>query len=68
MDLRTRIDIAAGRQPADLVLRNGKIVNVLSCEIHAGDVAIVGAAINLAHNLGLQVIADGLNAAKEAPF
>lgn len=40
MDLKQRIDVAAGRQPADLVLRNGRIVNVLSCEIHEGDVAI----------------------------
>lgn len=42
MDLKTRVDIAAGRRPADLVLRNGRIVNVLSCEIHDGDVAIAG--------------------------
>ncbi len=42
MDLKTRIDIAAGRQPADLVLKGGRIVNVLSCEIHEGDVAIAG--------------------------
>lgn len=40
--MKTRIDIAAGRAPADLVLRNGRIVNVLSCEIHEGDVAIAG--------------------------
>lgn len=42
MDLKTRVDVAAGRLPADLVLKNGRIVNVLSCEIHEGDVAIVG--------------------------
>lgn len=42
MDLKTRIDIAAGRRPADLVLRGGTIVNVLSCELHEGDVAIAG--------------------------
>lgn len=40
MDLKRVIDVAAGRQPADLVLKNGRIVNVLSCEIHEGDVAI----------------------------
>ncbi len=40
MNLKTRIDIAAGRRPADLVLKNGRIVNVLSCEIHEGDIAI----------------------------
>ena len=42
MDLKTRVDVAAGRQPADLVLKNGRIVNVASCEIHEGDVAIAG--------------------------
>jgi len=42
MELKRRIDVAAGRQPADLVLKNGRIVNVLSCEIHEGDVAIAG--------------------------
>ena len=42
MDLKTRVEIAAGRRPADLVLKNGRIVNVLSCEIHEGDVAIAG--------------------------
>jgi adenine deaminase len=38
--MKERIDIAAGRVPADLVLKNGRIVNVLSCEIHEADVAI----------------------------
>ena len=42
MDLKNRIDVAAGRVPADLVLKNGRIVNVLSSEIHEGDVAIAG--------------------------
>ncbi|MFO0839903.1 MAG: adenine deaminase [Phycisphaerae bacterium] len=42
MDLRDRIDVAAGRKPADLVLRGGRIVNVCSGEIHDGDVAILG--------------------------
>jgi len=45
MELKTRIDVAAGRQPADLVLKNGRIVNVLSCEIHEADVAISGERI-----------------------
>jgi adenine deaminase len=39
------IDTAAGRRPADLVLKNGRIVNVLSHEIHEGDVAITGERI-----------------------
>jgi adenine deaminase len=42
MDLKDRIDIAAGRAPADLVFKNGRIVNVFSCEIHEGDVALAG--------------------------
>jgi adenine deaminase len=39
-DLKQRIDVAAGRRPADLVLKGGRIVNVLSGEIQEGDVAI----------------------------
>jgi adenine deaminase len=39
------IDVAAGRTLADLVLRGGQIVNVLSCEIHEGDVAIADGRI-----------------------
>ncbi len=42
MDLKSRVDVATGRVPADLVLRGGNIVNVLSNEIHEGDVAICG--------------------------
>ncbi|MCB9854473.1 MAG: adenine deaminase [Phycisphaerales bacterium] len=41
-ELKQRVDVAAGRSPADLVLRGGRIVNVLSNEIHEGDIAIVG--------------------------
>lgn len=40
--LRNLIDVAAGRKPPDLVLKNGRIVNVASHEIHEGDVAIIG--------------------------
>lgn len=39
-ELQRRIDFATGRTPADVVLTNGRIVNVLSGEIHDGDVAI----------------------------
>ncbi|MCP4592130.1 MAG: adenine deaminase [bacterium] len=42
MDPDQIVEIATGRQPADLVLKNGRIVNVLSNEIHEGDVAIAG--------------------------
>jgi adenine deaminase len=39
-DLADFIAVAAGRKPPDLVLRGGQIVNVASCEIHFGNVAI----------------------------
>jgi adenine deaminase len=45
MDPERLISVASGREPADLVLRNGRIVNVLSNEIHDGDVAIAGERI-----------------------
>lgn len=35
------LDIAKGNHPADLVLKNGRIVNVFTDEIVKGDVAIV---------------------------
>ena len=35
------IDCAAGRIPADLVLKNGKIIHVFTGEITTGDVAII---------------------------
>ncbi|MFQ5429881.1 MAG: adenine deaminase [Phycisphaerae bacterium] len=38
--LQNLIDVAAGRKPADLVIKNGRIVNVFSHEIHRGDVAV----------------------------
>ncbi len=40
IDMKKRIDIAAGRVDADLVLKNAKIVDVFSEEIIEGDVAI----------------------------
>ena len=43
--LRRLIDVAAGRTPADLVIRNAKIVNVFSGSIQEGDIAICGAQI-----------------------
>ena len=44
-DLKTIIDIAAGREPADLVLKNGKVVNVFTEETYEADVAICGGRI-----------------------
>jgi len=34
------IDVAMGRKPCDLILKNGKIVNVFSGEIHSGSIGI----------------------------
>ncbi|UCG16901.1 MAG: adenine deaminase [Phycisphaerales bacterium] len=42
MELQKVIDVAAGREPADLVLKGGHIVNVLSDEVYEADVAIAG--------------------------
>jgi adenine deaminase len=40
MDLADRIKLALGQQPVDLLLKNGRLVNVLSGEIHPASVAI----------------------------
>jgi adenine deaminase len=42
---RALIRVARGMQPADFVLRNGRIVNVFTNEVHTGDVAISGGTI-----------------------
>lgn len=44
-ELITLIDVAAGRKAADLVLRNGRIVDVYQGSILEGDVAIVDGKI-----------------------
>ena len=44
-ELKNLIDAAAGRIKADLVIKNCKIVNVLSGEIYSGEVAIYGGKI-----------------------
>src|SRR5690349_12372530 len=40
VSLTRRLRVARGEEPADLVLRNARIVNVLSREIHPGDVVV----------------------------
>lgn len=45
MSLERRIAVARGEEPADLVLRNARLVNVLSGEVHPADVAIWGGYI-----------------------
>ncbi len=42
MDRRRLVDVAAGRQPADVLLRNARVVNVYTGEIVEGDIALVG--------------------------
>ena len=42
MDLRETIAVARGMAPADLVLKGGNLVNVLSGEIYQTDVAVQG--------------------------
>lgn len=39
-EILQKLSAARGEIPADIVFRNGKIVNVLSAEIHDGDVAV----------------------------
>lgn len=41
-ELKKLIDVAAGRIPADLVIRNCRIINVFSGEIQEGDIAVCG--------------------------
>jgi adenine deaminase len=45
MTLETTIAVARGEEPADLLLKNGQLVNVLSGEIHPADVAIYGGKV-----------------------
>jgi len=45
MELPNLLAVARGDQPADLVLRDGRLVNVLSGEIYRADVAIAGGMI-----------------------
>ncbi|MDF5752138.1 adenine deaminase C-terminal domain-containing protein [Spongiactinospora sp. TRM90649] len=64
---RHAADVAAGREPADLVITGGRIVDVLSGRIYRGDVAVAGARIaavgDVAHCVGdgtAEVDATGL--------
>lgn len=42
MSLQALIAVARGERPADLLLKNARLVNVLSGEIHPADVAVAG--------------------------
>lgn len=39
--LKRRIDVAAGKTPADCVIKNGQIINVFNGDTYSGDIAIV---------------------------
>ena len=41
-EMKQLLEVARGEVRAEIVLRNGKIINVLSGEIHEGDIAISG--------------------------
>ena len=43
--LKRLIDVAAGRLPADIVLKNARVIDVYQAEIMEGDVAIVDGRI-----------------------
>jgi adenine deaminase len=56
-DLRQKLAVARGETPAELVFRNATIVNVLSGEYHAGDVAVSGGTIvGIGNYDGLEIV------------
>ncbi|WP_069801532.1 adenine deaminase [Thermogemmatispora onikobensis] len=44
-ELRRRIRVARGEEPADLVLRNARLINVCSGECYPADIAIAGGRV-----------------------
>ena len=49
--LKKRIDVAAGRVPADLLLKNGQIINVFTEEVYTAHIAIVDGFIAAVGNV-----------------
>ncbi len=45
MELDGLIAVARGEEPADLLLKNARLVNVLSSEIHPADIALAGGCV-----------------------
>ena len=39
--MQRRINVASGKEPADLVVKGGKVLNVFTGDITQGDVAVV---------------------------
>jgi adenine deaminase len=57
MTLEATIAVARGEEPADLLLKNAQLVNVLSGEIHAADIAIYdGKVVGLGSYEASQVV------------
>lgn len=57
LSLKKRIAVAAKRVKADLVVKNGKIVNVFTGEIMEGDIAIVdGVIAGIGHYEGVETL------------
>ena len=57
MRLETLIAVARGEEPADLWLKNARLVNVLSGEIHPADIAIYdGRVVGLGQYEARQVV------------
>ncbi len=55
--LAKRIRVSSGKQPADCVIKNGRIVNVFTGEIESGDIAIVdGYFAGIGNYDGIEVI------------
>ena len=52
-DEKEKLAVARGETPAELVVKNARIVNVLSAEIHEGDIAIDdGRFVGIGHYSG----------------
>src|SRR5579875_2290226 len=58
--LRQRIRVARGDEPADLVLRNARLVNVCSGECYPADIALAGG-----HVAGISEPAGGYHGQQE---
>ncbi len=52
MNLPRTLAVARGDEPADLLLRNARLVNVLSGEIHPADIALAGSVIAVVAGVG----------------
>jgi adenine deaminase len=55
MERRDLIDVALGHRPASLVVRGGKLVNVLTREIYPADIAILGDRVAAVGSVGYAV-------------